>query len=75
MSKIKAVIDFNGYSAADLAPVGQIIHDQMLANAATFGSPPVTMPALTFYLSRVLTMRPNQSLPATAATLFSSEVL
>jgi hypothetical protein len=46
MSKIKAIIDFSGYPAADLAPVAQSIHDGMLANAATFPSPTVAMPAL-----------------------------
>ncbi len=46
MSKVKAIIDFSGYSAADLKPVAQTIHDQLLANAATFTAPPVLMPAL-----------------------------
>ncbi|MEQ1862631.1 MAG: hypothetical protein ABMA13_22150 [Chthoniobacteraceae bacterium] len=46
MSKIKAVIDFSGYAAADLAPVAQMIHDSMTTNAATFGSPPVAMTVL-----------------------------
>ena len=46
MSDIKAIIDFSGYAAAELAPAAQTIHDKMTTNAATFGTPPVTMPAL-----------------------------
>jgi len=46
MSKVKALIQFSGYTAAELAPAAQGIHDQMAANAATFASPPVTMAAL-----------------------------
>ncbi|SRR5581483_32118 len=46
MSKIKAILDFSGYSAGDLGPIAQTIHDSMLGNAATFTSPPVTMPSL-----------------------------
>lgn len=46
MSNTKAIIDFSGYSAAELGPIAQTIHDQMDANAATFASPPVTMTAL-----------------------------
>ncbi|MBI3878436.1 MAG: hypothetical protein HY301_00005, partial [Verrucomicrobia bacterium] len=42
----KAIIDFSGYTAPELGPVAQTIHDQMLANAATFTTPPVTMAAL-----------------------------
>jgi len=39
----KAIIDFSGYTAADLVVAAQNIHDQMTANAATFATPPVTM--------------------------------
>ena len=46
MSKTKAVIDFTGYTAGDLAPVAQNIHDEMLAHVATFATPAVTMIAL-----------------------------
>ena len=46
MKKIKAVIDFTKYTDAILAPTAQNIHDQMLANAATFDAPPVAMAAL-----------------------------
>ena len=46
MSNIKAIVDFTGYTAADLAPVAQTIHNEMLAAAATFATPPITMAAL-----------------------------
>ncbi|MEQ1862579.1 MAG: hypothetical protein ABMA13_21880 [Chthoniobacteraceae bacterium] len=46
MSNLKAVIDFSGYAAAELAPVAQMIHDKMVENAATFATPPVAMTAL-----------------------------
>ena len=42
----KAVIDFTPYTAAELTPVAQAIHDQMAANAASFPSPSVTGAAL-----------------------------
>ena len=47
----KAVIDFSTYTAADLTPVAQTIHDQMTANAVTFPSPPTSMAALATLLS------------------------
>ena len=46
MSNIKAIIDFSGYTAAELSPIAQTIHDKMTTNAVTFASPPVTMAAL-----------------------------
>ena len=46
MPNVKAIIDFTGYAAADLAPVAQMIHDKMTLNAATFTAPPTTMAAL-----------------------------
>ena len=42
----KAIIDFSGYTAGDLGPAAQMIHDKMTANAATFTAPPLTMAAL-----------------------------
>lgn len=44
MSKFKAVIDLSGYQAAQLTPTAQSVHDAMLAEAATFDDPPITMP-------------------------------
>lgn len=41
----KAIIDFGSYSAPELTPDAQTIHDKMLANAATFEDPAVPMPA------------------------------
>jgi hypothetical protein len=46
MSNIKAIIDFSGYTAAELGPVAHTIHDKMTANAATFTTPTVTMATL-----------------------------
>ena len=43
---IKAIINFEGYTAPELSPVAQAIHDKMTTNAATFTAPPVTMTAL-----------------------------
>jgi len=45
MSKIKAVVDFSGYTGPALAPVAKTICTQMTAKAATFPAPPVTMVA------------------------------
>ena len=42
----KAVIDFTPYTAAELTPVGQTIHDVIGANAGTFPALPITLPAL-----------------------------
>jgi hypothetical protein len=42
----KAIIDFSGYSAPDLAPAAQTIHDETNTNATTFPNPPLTMAAL-----------------------------
>lgn len=46
MQTIKAIIDFSGYTATELSPIAQVIHDKMTENAADFASPPVTMVAL-----------------------------
>ena len=45
MNNTKASIDFSGYTATELGPVAHVIHDQMLANAAIFTTPPITMAA------------------------------
>ena len=42
----KAIIEFGSYTAAELTPVAQTIHDKMTANAATFATPSVSMAAL-----------------------------
>ena len=46
MSNTKAIIDFSGYSAAELGPKAQTIHDKMTTNAAIFTALPMTMAAL-----------------------------
>ena len=43
MKKIKAIVNFTGYAGPELAPLAQVIHDQMTANAATFTAPPHAM--------------------------------
>jgi hypothetical protein len=46
MPKVKAVVDFTGYTAPELTPIATMIHDKMLANVAIFVTPAVTMAAL-----------------------------
>lgn len=46
MNNIKAIVDFTGYTAADLAPAAQAIHDGMTEFATSFPEPPATMAAL-----------------------------
>lgn len=43
---IKAIIDFSGYTAPELGPIAQNIHDKLGANAATFTALPLTLAAL-----------------------------
>lgn len=61
----KATIDFTSYTAPELIPVTQTIHDQMTANAATFPSPVPTMAALladlTAYQQKLATRDSNAS--------------
>jgi len=47
----KAIVDFSRYTATELNDVAQPIHDQMLANAATFAAPPISMAALATLIS------------------------
>ena len=44
--KVKAIIEFSGYTGPMLGPVAQTIHDKMVTNAALYTAPPVTMVAL-----------------------------
>ena len=46
MNNTKANIDFTSYTAAELGPIAQNIHDKMNTNATTFSTPPITMTAL-----------------------------
>ena len=66
MSKLKAIVDFSGYTGAELGPVAQTIHDQMLAHAATFASPPVGMTALQTLLTLFLAKLVAKASKATA---------
>jgi len=45
MNTTKAITDFSNYKDADIGPAAQLIHDKMLANAATYTTPPIAMPA------------------------------
>ena len=45
MQNTKAIIDFSSYTAAELGPLAQHIHDELVANVATFATPTVTMAA------------------------------
>ena len=51
MNTTKAIINFAGYTAAELGPKAQYIHDQMTAHAATFAAPTVSMAALATLVS------------------------
>ena len=59
----KATIDFNSYTAPELIPLTQTIHDQMTVNVATFPSPVPTMAALladlTTYQQKLATRASN----------------
>lgn len=46
MNNTKAIIDFSGYTAAELGPIGHSIHDKMTTNSAVFTSPSVAMATL-----------------------------
>ena len=41
----KAIINFHSYTAAELVPVAQTVHDRMTENAVLFPNPPEAMPA------------------------------
>ena len=66
----KATIDFTSYTAPDLIPVTQTIHDQMTVNAATFPSPSPTMVALladlTTYQQKLATRASNATVDVLA---------
>ena len=66
----KAIIDFGSYTAPELTPVAQTIHDQITANAATFTSPPTTMVVLatliTTYAQKLAARASNASLDVLA---------
>jgi hypothetical protein len=47
----KAIVDFSHYVATELNDIAQPIHDQMLASAATFTAPPISMVALATLIS------------------------
>ncbi len=46
MTNTKAIIDFTDYTASELGPIAQTIHDKMVLNAASFTGLPFTMAVL-----------------------------
>ena len=66
MSTIKAIIDFSGFTAADLGPKAQTIHDKMTTNSATFPALPLTMAALATLLGTFNTKLAAKASKATA---------
>ena len=58
MSTTKAIIDFSSYSAAELGPLAQHIHDELVANASVFATPTVAMtafaPLITTYNTKLV---------------------
>ena len=68
MIRTKAILYFKHYTAAELGPVAQLIHDKMDANAATFPEPTVAMDALqtliTTYHQRLTERASNASAAA-----------
>ena len=60
--KIKAIIDFTPYTAAELGPVAQSIHDGLATHAAHFPALPVSLAAL-----QTLITTCNQKLAARAS--------
>ena len=58
MSTTKAIIDFSSYTAAELGPLAQHIHDELVGNATVFATPTVTMsafaPLITTYNTKLV---------------------
>ena len=66
MNNTKAIIDFTPYTAPELGPIAHTAHDQMLANAAVFTAPPITMAA---FLTIITTYDAKLVLRASRATV------
>ena len=45
MNTTKAIIDFSSFTAAELGPLAQHIHDELVGNISVFAAPTVAMPA------------------------------
>ena len=65
MQNTKAIIDFSSYTAAELGPIAQHIHDELVANVAVFATPTVTMPA---FATLITTYNAKLSARASRAT-------
>ncbi|MCB1087373.1 MAG: hypothetical protein KDM63_10035 [Verrucomicrobiae bacterium] len=73
MSNTKAIIDFSSYTAAELGPIAQHIHDQMTANAAEFDAPPVAMTALQTLVTNYTEKLADRASNATVDVLAAKE--
>jgi hypothetical protein len=62
----KAIIDFTGYTGAELLPTALTIHTQMTANAAVFTTPPLTMAAFKTHIDDYETALNKKASRATA---------
>ena len=71
--KIKAIIDFSPYTAVELGPIAQAIHDGVAAHAAAFPAPPLTVAALqtliTTYNTKLVARASNASADVLAFNL------
>lgn len=45
MNKVKAIVNFSGYTGVDLLPVAETIHGKMSSNTIIFPTPPTSMTA------------------------------
>lgn len=65
MQNTKAIIDFSSYTAAELGPLAQHIHDELVANVAVFATPTLAMPA---FATLITTYNTKLSARASRAT-------
>ena len=66
MPNVKVIIDFTGYTAVDLGPAAQTIHDKMVENATTFPDPPIPMAGLAVLIGTFNTTLAAKASRATA---------
>ena len=69
MKKTKAIIDFSGYAAADLAPVARAIYKGLSDNAAVFTSLPVTLVAFLAHIAAFEEKLADKASNSTADTI------
>lgn len=72
MNQTKAIIDFSGYTSAELGPIAQHIHDELTTHAADFPDPPVTLAdfqtLITAYAAALVARESNASADIVALT-------